>query len=205
MVEPATISLLIIDDHALFRGGLRLILENAFEGAQVLEAASVEAALDADTGQAPSVVLLDIRLNGLSGLESISLLQRRWPGVPVIMISSDAGSHTIRRARERGAAGFVSKAEGSPHIIQAIETALRQQHGDAALPHPPAPPAARLTARQCEVLHFLDQGLSNKSIARRLDLSENTVRWHVQSILSLLGATSRAQAVYKARLAGLIA
>ena len=109
--------ILLIDDHALFRSGLRMIIESRFEAAQVLEAGSLEQALDLDTRRL-DVVLLDIRLPGLNGLESIALLKRRWPDVPIVMLSSDASSITVRQAFERGAVGFVSKAD-KPDAIAA--------------------------------------------------------------------------------------
>lgn len=203
-MERAALSIFIIDDHALFRAGLKLILQSAFEPVHIVEAASVEALLQSTQAtSAPDVILLDIRLQGLSGLEAIALLHRRWPEVPVVMLSSDASSQTMRFARERGAAGFISKAEDSAQVVQALSEALGASGRPPLVQEPTSP--ALLTTRQCEVLHFLDQGLSNKSIARRLDLSENTVRGHVQAIMSALQATSRAQAVYKARQAGLIA
>lgn len=206
MVDSNLVSILIIDDHALFRSGLRLILAGAFAHSRITEAASIEAVLDGDAAPRPDVILLDIRLNGLSGLESIAILQRRWPETPVIMISSDADSHTVRLARDRGAAAFVSKADDSAQIIEAIRAVVTDGHlARAAFDPGMEPLAAKLTSRQCEVLHFLDQGLSNKLIARKLQLSENTVRGHVQAIMALLDSTSRAQAVYKARQAGLIA
>ncbi len=96
-------SILIVDDHSLFRSGLKMILLSEFTGLGVLEADSVEAALADNATPQPDLVLLDVRLNGLSGLESIGLLRRRWPGVAVIMLSSDATSHTVKQAMERGA------------------------------------------------------------------------------------------------------
>lgn len=198
------LQILLIDDHALFRSGLRLIIESKFESVQVLEAGSLEQALDLPL-TSPDVILLDVRLPGLSGLESIALLQRRWAHAPIIMLSSDASASTIRLAHERGACGFVSKADKPETIAEVLRACLsstpsEEQPGPGsttALPH-------ELTPRQLEVLAFLGQGLPNKSIARKLDISENTVRGHVQSLLGIFQATSRSEAVYIARRQGLL-
>jgi DNA-binding NarL/FixJ family response regulator len=202
--------ILLIDDHALFRSGLRMIIESRFEAAQVLEAGSLEQALDLDTRRL-DVVLLDIRLPGLNGLESIALLKRRWPDVPIVMLSSDASSITVRQAFERGAVGFVSKAD-KPDAIAAALRACLVPGDDVGVFAPigvfPLPAAGKhqteLTPRQCEVLVLLGQGLPNKSIAKKLDISENTIRGHVQSLLMAFGANSRSEAVYLARRQGLL-
>lgn len=199
------VTILIIDDHSLFRSGLEMILVSAFTGLGVLEADSVEAALANNATPQPDLVLLDVRLNGLSGLESIGLLRRRWPGVPVIMLSSDSTSHTVRQAMERGADGFVSKADASNVIIGAIRSVMARTVFEGSEPLAPVRvDSSRLTLRQSEVLHHLSQGLSNKSIAKKLDLSENTVRGHVQAIMAVLTSTSRTEAVFNAKRLGLI-
>ncbi len=198
--------ILLIDDHAMFRTGLRLVLEAGKPGSEIFEAAS----LDEATGSAPDnldVVLLDIHLNGLNGLECIALLQRKWPLVPILMLSSQDEPETVDTALARGAAGFISKAETAEKIIEAINLVLRGHFsGKFSGMSPEASRTAqrRLTPRQCEVLNLLHQGLSNKLIARQLELSDNTVRRHVQDILEYLQVSSRAEAVFAARRQGLI-
>ncbi|MES2946023.1 MAG: response regulator transcription factor [Pseudomonadota bacterium] len=203
------VRILLIDDHALFRSGLRLVLQAHIPEAEVLDAASLEQAVHATT-LPPSLVLLDIQLQGVNGLEGIGLLKQRWPGVPLVMLSSAAEPETVRLALSRGAVAFVSKADTAEKIIQVIEQVLAgvasqepkvsgawpMQPGDADKP--------RLTPRQCEVLDLLCEGLSNKVIARRLELSEFTVRGHVQAVLGLLGVSSRSQVMFAARRSGLI-
>ena len=194
--------ILLIDDHALFRSGLRMIIESEFAEVEIVEVDSIEQVVHQEWPR-PDLVLLDVRLQGLNGLESIALLHRRWPAVPIIMLSSDASGSTVRQAYERGAVGFVSKADSSTAVVAAIRSVFAQpQAAGAGAERPPG--VAALTPRQCEVLNFLSQGLSNKSIAKKLDLSENTVRGHVQSLLTTLNATSRLEAVFIARRHGLI-
>ena len=188
---------LLIDDHAMFRSGLKMLISAAVTGSVIHEAGSLQDAID-NTPEGVDVVLLDINLRGLSGLEGIELLKRKWPLAPVLMLSSQSEPETVRLALARGAAGFVSKAETADHIVQAIGRAL--QGSPAALPDPgDVSIARRLTPRQCEVLDLLNQGLSNKLMARRLALSDNTVRRHVQDILEFFDVGSRAEAVAAAR------
>jgi DNA-binding NarL/FixJ family response regulator len=196
------VQILLIDDHALFRSGLRLVLLGGLPDAQVLEAESLEQAVR-ETTEAPSLVLLDIQLKGVNGLEGLGLLRRRWPGVPVVMLSSSVEPETVRLALSRGAAAFVSKAETADKIIAVIQETLGGALSAAAR-EPEDASRLRLTPRQCEVLDLLCEGLSNKVIAKRLELSEFTVRGHVQAVLNLLGAQSRSQATFAARRAGLI-
>lgn len=201
-------SILLVDDHALFRSGMRLVLLAGMANVEVLEAASLEQALRTVTSP-PALVLLDIQLQGVNGLEGLGLFKQRWPGVPLVMLSSAAEPETIRLALSRGAAAFVSKADTAEKIIKVIEQVLSgglpDASGDMARNTPAYDaPRPRLTPRQCEVLDLLCEGLSNKVIARRLELSEFTVRGHVQAVLGLLGVSSRSQVMFAARRSGLI-
>ena len=196
------VQILLIDDHSLFRSGLKLVLLGGLPDIEVLQAQSLEQAVHEAT-QPPSLVLLDIQLQGVNGLEGLGLLKQRWPGVPVVMLSSSVEPETVRLAMARGAAAFVSKAETADKIIAVIQQTL----GSAEPIAPPKPAVGgrpRLTPRQCEVLDLLCEGLSNKMIAKRMALSEFTVRGHVQAVLGLLEVQSRSQATFAARRVGLI-
>jgi DNA-binding NarL/FixJ family response regulator len=197
--------ILVVDDHALFRSGLTLVLASGMPGVQVREAASIQAALQQE-GPAPSLVLLDIQLQGLNGLEGIALVRRQWPEVPVVMLSSHTEPEKVREALSRGAAAFLSKADPPDSMLAAVgRVLLGKAVAGAVLPGMAAEPAAgKLTPRQCEVLDLLCQGLSNKAIGRRLNLSENTVRGHVQAMFSVLQVSSRSEAAFAARQRGLV-
>ena len=204
---PST-RLLLIDDHALFRLGIQLVLKEGIAGAEVLEADTLVQAMHV-CEEPPALVLLDIQLQGVNGLEGLGLLQSRWPGVPVIMLSSLSEPDTVRLALARGAAAFVSKAEPTHQILQPIRKILsNDSHTESTAASsarsPNTPLKSRLTPRQCEVLDLISEGLPNKAIARRLDLSEFTVRGHVQALFGLLQVSSRAQATVVARRSGLI-
>lgn len=195
------IHLLIIDDHDLYRAGLRAALNASMPNAEIFEAGSIDEALrcTADTLEA---IVLDIRLPGLNGIEGISLLRKKWPLVPVLMLSSQVDHNTVSLALERGAAGFVSKTEAADKIVSAVCHIVR---GQLIAPLSEGDKTPRnLTSRQCEVLDLLCQGMSNKQIAQRLLLSENTVRVHVQAILGYLQVSSRSEAIFAARSKGLI-
>jgi DNA-binding NarL/FixJ family response regulator len=201
-----TTNILLIDDHAMFRSGLRMVLNAHMDGAVVFEAGSLnEATQDAPEGI--DIILLDINLPGLNGLDGMAFLKRKWPMVPVIILSSQDGPETVRDALARGAVRFISKADTADRIVALLNRVLRGEYaeetqsggGDETSDGP-----VHLTPRQCEVLELLCQGMSNKLIARRLTLSENTVRGHVQAILGFLQVASRSEASFAARRRGLV-
>lgn len=193
--------ILIIDDHDLYRSGLRAALNASMPNAEIFEAGSIDEAMRG-TADMLDVIVLDIRLPGLNGVEGITLLRKKWPLVPVLMLSSQNDPETVDLALERGAAGFVSKADTADKIVATINLILRGQF--TASLGVGGTPLFRLTPRQCEVLDLLCQGMTNKLIARRLMLSENTVRVHVQGIFGFLRVSSRSEAVFAARSRGLI-
>ena len=202
--------ILLIDDHSLFRCGLRMVLASAIAGVQVAEAASLEEAMRSEMA-APSLVLLDIQLHGLNGLEGMALVRRRWPQASVIVLSSEASPQKVQLALERGATAFVSKADPPDRMLAVIDQLGLGQpvaHGTAEAPAGAASPAEAphplLTPRQSEVLDLVCQGLSNKVIGRRLNLTENTVRGHVQAVLAALQVSSRSEAGFAARQRGIV-
>lgn len=200
-------SILIVDDHALFRSGLRLVLAADLADIVIYEASSIHEAIHS-THPEPCVVLLDIELNGINGLDGIGLLKRTWPKVEVVMLSSDTSSATAQLALSRGATAFVTKAETAKKILSIVQDILNHQSlppaNSTTLTQLASDTAQQLTARQSEVLDLLSKGLSNKVIARELQCAENTVRAHVQAILVFFNAASRSEAVYAAKQEGII-
>jgi DNA-binding NarL/FixJ family response regulator len=194
--------ILLIDDHAMFRSGLGMVIKAGLPGAEISEAGSLDEAINS-APDSIDVVLLDIQLKGLNGLEGIALLKRRWPLAPILMLSSQDEPETVSLALSRGATAFVSKSESAEKIVETLRLFLRGEF-PAFQPTAGNTPSQRLTPRQCEVLDLLHQGLSNKLIARRLSLSENTVRRHVQDILAFFGVTNRSEAVFEARRQALV-
>lgn len=188
--------ILLIDDHAMFRSGLRLLLCTENPGDHVYEAESIEQALALDIA-APDLVLLDIKLPGISGLDGIGPLKHQWPDAILVVLSA----LDVPESLDYGALGFISKREDASCLLQMIRQAMG--HRANQLPGKVSQ-LARLTPRQREVLELLGRGLSNKLIARNLSLAENTVRRHVQDILAYFQATSRSEAVAAARRRGLV-
>lgn len=197
-----TTRVLLIDDHAMFRSGLRMVLSASMQSTEIYEAGTLDDAIQ-NSPDKIDVVLLDIKMPGLSGVEGIALLKRKWPQVPILMLSSMDEPETVRHALARGATAFISKAETADRISALIQLVL---HGDATTPEVRKinDTIQHLTPRQCEVLGLLCKGLSNKLIARQLVLSENTVRGHVQSILAFFEVSSRSEAAFAARQRGLV-
>lgn len=194
-------AILLIDDHSLFRAGIAMVLVNGLRDVEIHQAASLEQALRLP-GIAPTLILLDVQLQGLSGLEGIGLLLRKWPATRIVVVSAYDMPDRIEQARERGAVGFLSKTENPERLLQNVQVLLRD--GAASMEVTGTKSLASLTPRQLEVLDLLSQGLSNKMIGRRLSLSEHTVRGHVQATLAALSASSRSEAVFVARRQGII-
>jgi DNA-binding NarL/FixJ family response regulator len=201
------IRIMLIDDHAMFRSGLRMVLHESLPDTEIIEAGTLNEAMQCAPDQL-DVVLLDIKLPGLNGVDGIALIKRRWPQVPVLMLSSQDEPETVHMALARGATCFISKADTAERIVTLLEMVLRgdifaqldQANSGGNIPGM----LQHLTPRQCEVLDLLCKGMSNKLIARELDLSENTVRGHVQAILGFLQVSSRSEAVFAARNRGLV-
>lgn len=200
MTTASVPSLLIIDDHAILLEGLGIVLKQEMPDLELHTASSIHAALQQEL--APTGIVVDIKLPGLNGLDGVTLLKKRWPLARLVMLSAQDDEYTRNNALERGVHCFLSKAESSPHIVARIRALLLDEGGSPQ-------PASRgeqdfLTARQCEVLELLCDGLSNKLIARELKLSDNTVRRHVQDILGYFGVSNRTEAVFEARRRGYV-
>lgn len=211
MPLPAT--LLLVDDHALFRTGLRLIVQDHPGVGTVAEAGSVAEACALQLPDA-RLILLDIQLPAMSGLDGLHLLRRACPQARIVLVSASMAPGAAHEAQARGADGFLSKSANADDILQAITLALAGQpcfptgastHYAALQPQGEAPDVAPvLTARQLEVLALLCLGKPNKVIARELGLSENTVRVHVSAIFLQLGVNSRSTALLTAQRLGLL-
>lgn len=203
-MPPFTI--LLIDDHAMFRAGLRVLLEGRLPGVRMLEAASIDDAERLPIA-APDLLLLDIQLQEGSGLDGISAFRQRWPGIVVAVLSAWHTPRNISQALAQGVRAFIPKTAPADAVIELVEQLYQTATGSktSARENSQQPHLQRLdlTPRQCDVLDLLCRGLSNKGIGRRLGLSENTIRWHVQNLLKLLRVSSRSEAVFVARSLGL--
>jgi DNA-binding NarL/FixJ family response regulator len=197
--------ILVVDDHPLAREGLKSMLR-AGGYAVVAEAATGEAAIEAVREHHPDVVLLDIRLgDGMDGLQAAGAIRDLGLGAKVMMLTLHDSPEYVRAALGAGAAGYVLKDAGLAELRDALEQVLA---GRTAIPAalmssvferperalPDASALARLTPREREVLDLVSDGLTNKAIARRLEVSPATVKAHVERVIAKLGVADRTQA-----------
>ncbi|MBB4132036.1 MULTISPECIES: response regulator transcription factor [unclassified Xanthomonas] len=193
-------SILLIDDHALFRSSVALMLEMRLAQMTVSEASTIEEAL-AQVLPVPDLILLDVQLKGANGLEGIALLLERWPLAKVVIVSAFDQEAIVCEAIQRGAVEFHAKTECPERFLQRIQALIS---GEPPEPMTTAATPLSLTPRQREVLGLLCHGLTNKAIALQLWRSEHTVRSHVQAILTILQVSSRTEAADAARRLGLV-
>ena len=203
----------VADDHPVFRSGLRMLLEDL--GVEVVaEAADGRAAVALAVEHRPDVVLMDLQMPELSGLEATRQLAAQAPAVRVLVLTMAEDDATLLAALRAGAAGYLLKGAGPDEIDRAVRgvaageavygvgVADRLRAVFAAGPAAAAP-FPQLADRERDVLDLMAAGASNAEIARRLHLSDKTVRNYVSSIFAKLGVRDRAQAVVRAREAGL--
>jgi DNA-binding NarL/FixJ family response regulator len=208
------IRVVIADDHPAFRAGLRVLLQDS--GLDVVaEAADGPAAVDVVVATRPDVALLDLQMPGLTGVEVTKRLREVAPESRVLVLTMMEAEETVLAALRAGAWGYLLKGAGQEEIERAVRSVADGQavygagvaervmafftarSGAAVGPFP------QLSEREREVLRLAAEGRANADIARRLFLSEKTVRNHVSSIFTKLAVTDRAQAVARARDAGL--
>jgi len=200
-VTPA-IRVLLVDDHPVVRQGLQALLSTQ-DGIEVVgEADDGETAVAAAERLSPDVVLMDVVMPGMDGVEALRRIGDRRPQTRVVMLTSYADERRAMEAVDAGASGFLLKDASPRDVVAAIRAAHR---GEAVL-HPSVaakllaerrrPPAAHaeLTARELEVLRLIARGLQNKQIAAQLHVSEKTVKTHVSAILRKLDVADRTQA-----------
>lgn len=197
------IRLLVVDDHPIVRDGLVAVLQDQPDLQVVGAAGTAEEAVALTGSLRPDVVLLDLEMPGIGGVAAIPQVIESSPGTRVMVFTAYDADDQVFGAIRAGAAGYLLKGAGVAEIAQAVRTI--HEGGSYLESHVAARVLAavgsrrrdptRLSAREREVLQLLAQGLATKQIARSLGIAERTVKYHVASIFSKLGATSRAQAV----------
>ena len=199
--------MIVADDHPLFREAIKEALEADQGETRFLEASSFESLQNlVDEHDDVDLVLLDLHMPGVSGFAGLVYLCKRYPSVPVVIISANEDPVVIQRALEHGAAGFIPKSSSIDTITGAISAVLMGEiwsptSSQSNLPGKNvseillAERMAQLTPQQFKVLMMISQGLLNKQIAYELSVSEATVKAHVTAIMSKLGVSNRTQAV----------
>jgi len=208
---------LVADDHALFRAGMLAVLSDLPEVEVVGEADSGESALDQVARLDPDVVLMDLRMPGMGGLAATARISERHPRTRVVVLTMSEDPDSVFAALRAGARGYLLKESDADDVRRTLEAVTRGEavfgarvaeqvvgfFAGGAVGAAAAQPFPELTAREREVLELMAQGLDNASIARRLFLSEKTVRNRVSDVLAKLRARTRSEAVAKARDAGI--
>ena len=207
--------ILVADDHALFRDGIISLLEAA--GFEVVgQVGDGEAAVEAALHLRPDVVLLDIDMPHMSGLEALRLIKARQPDIQVVMLTVSDDDANLLEAAKAGAQGYLLKRLNTAEFFEMLsglqwgeaamtrQTTARLMKEFSKSPPPPAEPAKSLTAREIELLQLVADGMSNKAAAQKLSVSENTVKYHLKNIMQKLGVQNRTEAVTYAIRAGLL-
>ncbi|MFT5222819.1 MAG: DNA-binding NarL/FixJ family response regulator [Glaciecola sp.] len=205
------IRILIADDHELFRRGLRMVLDDEPDIDVIAEAGDGKTAVQMVVDEAPDVVVMDVRMPQMSGIDAAREMKERNPAVKVLMLTISDDEDDLYQAIKAGANGYLLKEIS----IDEIGNAVRAVHGGQSLISPSMAskllnefasmikkeeekaqvPTPRLTPREMEVLQHVAQGMNNREIAKTLFISENTVKNHVRNILEKLQLHSRMEAV----------
>jgi len=207
--------LMIVDDHEVVRMGLRAALEVEPDFSVVAEAANGKEAIEKARAHQPDIVLMDVRMDGMDGIEACREIRSEYPDTKVLMLTSFAEEETVVAALLAGAAGYVLKNVARARLLEALRSVAR---GESLLDSKvtkgvleklvagkdKAAADDDLTPREREVLILIAEGATNKEIAQKLVVSENTARNHVSHILGKLGFNRRSEAAAYAAKKGLV-
>lgn len=194
MKTPPT-RLLIADDHVVVRMGIVSMLAIEDDLEIVAEACDGEQAVALYHQHRPDVVLLDVRMSGLGGIEALRRIRASFPQAIVLMLSTSELETEVALAFEAGAVGYLLKTEGQEALVAAIRAAARGEHLFSSAVALRIAERRKLSKREMEVLTGMSNGLANKEIAAHLGISEHTVKSYVKTLLEKLGAPDRAGAV----------
>lgn len=207
MVRESQVAVLIVDDHPLFRAGIRDRVQSGDDSIVVVgEAGSGQEACDKVGELQPAVVLMDIAMPGMNGIEATRAIHASFPDVDVIILSVYDDDQYVRAALEAGASGYLLKTVEAAELRESI---IRVAQGGSALSSSVArtvleqvsgsrPGTSHPTERELQVLELAARGVSNKAIAKELFLSTRTIEAHMRNIFDKMGVTSRTEAVTQA-------
>lgn len=207
---------LVVDDHVVFRYGMRAMLANVRGFEVVAEAGSGEEAVEKVVEAHPDIVLMDVQMPGMNGIEATRRIKQANPSVSVVVVTMFGDDDSVFSAMRAGAKGYVLKGADAEEVMKVLRAVAdgeahfgpeiaRRLMGFFSAPKPASPSEdfPELTAREVEILEFMARGMSNPDIASRLYVSPKTIRNHVSHIFLKLQVADRAQAIVRAREAGL--
>jgi DNA-binding NarL/FixJ family response regulator len=207
MTVTNPIRLLVVDDHLVVRMGLRSMIDSQPDMTVVAEAANGNEAVQLYQEHRPDIVLLDLRMPQLNGVEATLAIREQFPQALIIVLTTYDGDENIYRALRAGAHGYLLKDIPAEEFLQAVRAV---HHGDYCIPPDIAARLAQrmthdeLSTRETEVLKLIVEGMSNKEIAANLAITESTVKNHVNSILTKLRVKDRTQAATTALRRGIV-
>jgi len=215
--DATTITVIIVDDHPVVRAGMRMVLDAASDVTVIAEGATGADALRLVAQQRPDVLVLDVNLPDLNGMEVTRQLRDQGTTTAILALTVHDDSQTVFGLLESGATGYVLKDEALETLVNAVRAAAQGQswlspavarqvvsRAVGQVPSSPEPPPFPLTRRELEVLRLLAQGLDNAAIAQRLAVTKRTVQNHVSNIYGKLGVTTRTEAALCAIRHGLV-
>lgn len=207
VADSESIRILVVDDHFVVRMGVCASLNVEPDMRVVAEAGDSAEALAAYRQHHPTLVLMDVRLPGMDGIETTSAILNEFPGAHILMLSTHAVEEEIYRSLQSGAAGYILKSAMREHLLSAIRMVSKgERYVDPSVASALAARVSHrsLTARELEVLRMVAKGLSNKEIAAALNIAEITVKQHVSHVLEKLDVKDRTQAATEALKRGII-
>ena len=207
MSDSSMIRVILVDDHPVVRFGLAAIIGLQPDMVVVAEAGSGEEACAVCARQAADVMLMDLRLPGMSGVDAIRAIRKLYPKMRFIVLTTYDGDEDIHRALEAGAQAYLLKGMSHNDLANAIRkvhSGLKFIPASVSRSLAERPPHSELSARELEVLELIVKGHSNREIGEALGISEATVKWHVNIILSRLNVSDRTQATVAALQRGIV-
>jgi NarL family two-component system response regulator YdfI len=214
--QTAKIQVVIADDHLVVREGLRLILDISGRFEVVGEALNGQEAVKLAEKHQPNIILMDLRMPGMDGIEAIEIIKEKWPQIAIVILTTYNEDELMVRGLAAGAQGYLLKDTSREALFNTIEAALRGEtllspqitarllaHNNQR-PKVEPMPTVTLTERELEVLEYVARGESNKIIAHELDITERTVKAHLDNIYNKFGVNSRTAAVTLAMQQGIL-
>ena len=194
----------VIDDHPLMRDALTMLVHRVKPGLKIIPIHKLNVVESTvEKNGAPELFCLDLQLPDTLGMSGVQVLKSKFPDVPLAVVTSASASEFEARCLEAGANAFIEKSNSPTQIIAALRSLLISEEEEAAAEEAATPSGpTKLSKRQKQLILMLDQGLSNREIAEKLDISEHTVKVHFWRLFRRLGVNSRTQALHFARTNG---